>query len=278
MKKSKILIIFSVLIFLFSFASCAAAPEEPAENPVSEIIIEPTENSSVSSSSESAAESSVASSSASSSAPVAESSSASSSFAAEEEDSGYSALILVNPWNRIPEDYTVNLVTVQGKYKLDEKAAQSAIELVAAAKEAGYDMLLCSAYRTIEKSEELYNRKVTEFINAGYDESTAKTEAAKWVAPPGTSEHHTGLAMDLVSSDYWGFYSDLEHDYENFESFEWMYEHCAEFGFILRYPKDKQDITGITYEPWHYRYVGKEAAAYIMENGLCLEEYLDITE
>lgn len=274
MKKSKILIIFSVLIFLFSFASCAAAPEEPAENPIGEIIIEPAENSSVSSSSEPAAESSVASSSAS----AAESSSASSSFVAEEENSGYSALILVNPWNRIPEDYTVKLVTVQGKYKLDEKAAQSAIELVAAAKEAGYDMLLCSAYRTIEKSEELYNRKVTEFINAGYDESTAKTEAAKWVAPPGTSEHHTGLAMDLVSSDYWGFYSDLEHDYENFESFEWMYEHCAEFGFILRYPKDKQDITGITYEPWHYRYVGKEAAAYIMENGLCLEEYLDITE
>ena len=132
MKKSKILIIFSVLIFLFSFASCAAAPEEPVENPIGEIIIEPAENSSVSSSSESAAESSVASSSAS----AAESSSASSSFAAEEEDSGYSALILVNPWNRIPEDYTVKLVTVQGKYKLDEKAAQSAIELVAAAKVA----------------------------------------------------------------------------------------------------------------------------------------------
>ena len=82
--------------------------------------------------------------------------------------------------------------------------------------------------------------------------------------------------MDLVSSDYWSYYSDLEHDYEKFDSFKWMYENCAQFGFILRYPKDKQDITGITYEPWHYRFVGVEAATYIMENGLCLEEYLEI--
>ncbi len=189
--------------------------------------------------------------------------------------SNYDVLILVNPWNYIPEDYTVELEQVQGKYNLDVKAAESARALVAAAKEAGYNMALCSAYRTVEKSAELYSRKVKEFIGYGYSEADAKTEAAKWVAPPGTSEHHTGLAMDLVSSDYWNYYSDLEHDYEKFDSFKWMYEHCAEFGFILRYPKDKQDITGITYEPWHYRYVGVEAAAYIMENGLCLEEYLE---
>ncbi len=185
-------------------------------------------------------------------------------------------LILVNPDNYIPDDYTVELVTVQGKYQLDEKAAQSAKDLIAAAKEAGFDMQICSAYRTIEKSAELYQRKVQQYLDAGYIQSIAEVEAAKWVAPPGTSEHHTGLAMDIVSSDYWGYYSDLEHDYENFDSFKWIYEHCAEYGFILRYPKDKQDITGITYEPWHYRYVGVEAAEYIMENGLCLEEYLEM--
>ena len=187
-----------------------------------------------------------------------------------------SVLILVNPWNYSPEDYAPVLENVQGKYNLDEKAAESAKNLVAAAKEAGFNMLLCSAYRTVQKSAELYQRKVNEFLSAGYSEADAKTEAAKWVAPPGTSEHHTGLAMDLVSSDYWSYYSDLEHDYEKFDSFKWMYEHCAEFGFILRYPKDKQEITGITYEPWHYRYVGVEAAEYIMENGLCLEEYLEL--
>lgn len=193
----------------------------------------------------------------------------------EENISGYDELILVNPTHFIPEDYEPELETVQGKYQLDKKAASSAKELLKGAKDAGFDMQLCSAYRTVAKSAELYERKVNQYISAGYDEATAKTEAAKWVAPPGTSEHHTGLAMDLVSSDYWGYYSDLEHDYDKFDSFKWMYEHCAEYGFILRYPKDKQDITGITYEPWHYRYVGKEAAVYIMENGLCLEEYLE---
>ena len=187
-----------------------------------------------------------------------------------------SVLILVNPQNYIPDDYAVELETVQSKYQLDKKAAESARNLVAAAKEAGFNMALCSAYRTVAKSAELYQRKVNEFIGYGYSEANAKVEAAKWVAPPGTSEHHTGLAMDLVSTDYWNYYSDLEHDYEKFDSFKWLYEHCAEFGFILRYPKDKQDITGITYEPWHYRYVGVEAAAYIMENGLCLEEYLEL--
>lgn len=187
----------------------------------------------------------------------------------------YNELILVNPTHFIPEDYEAELETVQGKYQLDKKAASSARELLEGAKAAGFDMQLCSAYRTVSKSAELYERKVNQYIAAGYAEETAKTEAAKWVAPPGTSEHHTGLAMDLVSSDYWGYYSDLEHDYDKFDSFKWMYEHCAEYGFILRYPKDKQDITGITYEPWHYRFVGKEAAAYIMENGLCLEEYLE---
>ena len=187
-----------------------------------------------------------------------------------------SVLILVNPWNHIPEDYAPELETVQGKYNLDKKAAENARNLLAAAKEAGFNMQLCSAYRTVQKSAQLYANKVNEFIGYGYSEADAKTEAAKWVAPPGTSEHHTGLAMDLVSADYWNYYSDLEHDYEKFDSFKWMYEHCAEFGFILRFPKDKQDITGITYEPWHYRFVGVEAAKYIMENGLCLEEYLEL--
>lgn len=183
--------------------------------------------------------------------------------------------ILVNPTHRIPEDYSVNLVQVQGKYKMEEEAAKYAKELLKGAKAAGFNMQLCSAYRTIETSERLYKNKVNEYLALGYSNENAKTEAAKWVAPPGTSEHHTGLAMDLVSSDYWNYYSDLEHDYEKFDSFQWMYDHCWEYGFILRYPKEKQDITGITYEPWHYRYVGLEKAKYIMENKLCLEEYLN---
>ena len=281
MKKQLVFIIILSILIMVLASACSSEQGKTSVLPSgNDVILEPivssseseAESSSMSSSSEESVESSSSSSS-----EMQEESSVSSSSAPEEEapDNGYSTLILVNPWNYIPEDYTVELVNVQGKYNLDAKAAQSAIELLAAAKKAGYNMVLCSAYRTIEKSAELYNRKVKEFINAGYDEENAKIQAARWVAPPGTSEHHTGLAMDLVSSDYWGYYSDLEHDYENFDSFKWMYKHCAEFGFILRYPKDKQDITGITYEPWHYRYVGKEAAEYIMANGLCLEEYLD---
>ena len=199
-----------------------------------------------------------------------------SSHAEEVPKKDYGTLILVNPHNYIPEDYLYQGEKVQGKYDMDIKAAGSAKKLLEAAKEAGFDMRLCSAFRTVEKSAELYRNKVYQYMGYGYSEADAKVEAAKWVAPPGTSEHHTGLAMELVSSDYWNYYSDLEHDYEKFDSFKWLYEHCAEFGFILRYPKDKQDITGITYEPWHYRYVGVEAAKYIMENGLCLEEYLEI--
>lgn len=261
MKYLKIIAVAAALLML---ASCAADKEPTESSSTESVVITPEEQTGELSQSES-------------SLPEESSSSESEpeSKPAGGETADYGTLILVNPWNYIPDDYTVDLETVQGKYKLDKKAAFAAKELLAAAKEAGYDMQLCSAYRTVEKSAELYEKKVNAFLNAGYSEADAKTEAAKWVAPPGTSEHHTGLAMDLVSSDYWKDYSDLEHDYENYDSFKWMYEHCAEYGFVLRYPKDKQDITGITYEPWHYRFVGKEAAKYIMENGLCLEEYLE---
>ncbi len=249
-------------------------PDEPSESSSSEESSLPSESESSETSSEtsSISESSVPSITTSSTPEI------SSSAPEETFLKDYGTLILVNPWNHIPEDYLLETEKVQGKYKMDIKAAESARNLLDAAAKAGFNMQLCSAYRTVEKSAELYERKVNQYIGYGYSEADAKVEAAKWVAPPGTSEHHTGLAMDLVSSDYWNYYSDLEHDYENFDSFKWMYEHCAEFGFILRYPKDKQDITGITYEPWHYRYVGVEAAEYIMENGLCLEEYLEIVK
>ena len=263
MKKYKTLSLFLAALAVFSLGACSK--EEAGQNslpPESTVVLEPVEENTDSDFSDPEQ-----TSSSSEEEPVEH------VIPRPEDDS---VLILVNPWNYIPDGYEPELENVQGKYNLDKKAAESARNLLAAAKEAGFDMALCSAYRTVEKSAELYARKVNEFISYGYSEADAKIEAAKWVAPPGTSEHHTGLAMDLVSSDYWASYSDLEHDYENFESFKWMYEHCAEFGFILRYPKDKQEITGITYEPWHYRYVGTEAAQYIMENGLCLEEYLEL--
>ncbi len=291
----KVKIIFAILTAAVLVFGAACSKEEPPVDPIisgEDIIITPTEPSSESEPSDigeptAPYEPSESSEPETSSEPApstptssAQSESSASSETSEETKPGelkdYGTLILVNPTHYIPEDYKIELEKVQGKYNMDIKAASAAKEFVAAAKAAGFNMQLCSAYRTVEKSAELYAKQVKKFLNAGYGQAEAEKEAARWVAPPGTSEHHTGLAMDLVSSDYWGYYSDLEHEYENFDSFKWMYAHCAEYGFILRYPKDKQDVTGITYEPWHYRYVGVEAAKYIMENGLCLEEYLEI--
>jgi len=116
----------------------------------------------------------------------------------------------------------------------------------------------------------LYNNKVQEYLNAGYAQRTAEAEAGKWVAVPGTSEHNLGLVVDIVNQGYTGA---LEQYFEDSPTFTWLYENCADYGFILRYPKTKEAVTGIVYEPWHYRYVGEEVAHYIMDNDLTLEEY-----
>ena len=166
---------------------------------------------------------------------------------------------------------------VQG-YKFDSRIAGKVRELIAAAKEDGYSLAIVSGYRTMDRSRMLYANKIAEYQNMGYDEATAKVEAAKWVAPPGTSEHHSGLAMDIVSGDYYTKYSDLVEAFENEPEAVWLRENCARFGFILRFPKDKTEITGINYEPWHFRFVGEEHARAIMDQGLCLEEYLGETD
>ena len=103
---------------------------------------------------------------------------------------------------------------------------------------------------------------------------TAERQAAQWVARPGTSEHNLGLAADIVSADWYAQHDDLTADFDQTPAFAWLREHCADYGFILRYPLGKESVTGVTYEPWHYRYVGEEAARAIMDAQLTLEEYL----
>lgn len=186
-------------------------------------------------------------------------------------------LVLVNPTHKLSGDYDVELATVVGDYQLDARAVGDMQAMLAAAKADGYTLQVCSAYRSTERSRILYTNKVNQLVNSGLAPDDAAVEAAKWVAPPGTSEHNTGLAADIVSADYFTQYAELEHDFEKFDEFTWLYENCASYGFILRFPKDKQDITGITYEPWHYRYVGKENAQKIMEQKICLEEYLGVS-
>ena len=182
-------------------------------------------------------------------------------------------LVLINPAHAIEKELEMTFDEVQG-YKFDSRIAGRVRELIAAAKEDGYSLAIVSGYRTMDRSRVLYANKIAEYQAMGYDEATARVEAAKWVAPPGTSEHHSGLAMDIVSGDYYTKYSDLVEEFENEPEAVWLRENCARFGFILRFPKDKVEVTGINYEPWHFRYVGEDHAAAIMEQGLCLEEYL----
>lgn len=174
--------------------------------------------------------------------------------------------LLVNPDHLMPDDYSPTVVSVGGNYKLESKAAAAWQDMQAAASRDGVSLWIISAYRTLERQTELYQEKVEEYKNLGYNEGDAKIEAGKWVAVPGTSEHCLGYAADLCS---------LEENFENSDQFAWLQKHCAEYGFILRYPKDKVDITKISYEPWHYRYVGSNHAQVIMSQGLCLEEYLE---
>lgn len=178
-------------------------------------------------------------------------------------------LILVNDYNPVPASYenSAQMVTVSGG-SFDSRAADALRRMIQDG--AVYSIRGVSLYRPKEQQERLYNNEVAKWQGQGYELEEARTKAATVVKPAGYSEHNCGLAADLGGS---GNYS-LEQNFENTEAFRWLKAHCAEYGFILRYPKDKEDITGVIYEPWHYRYVGVETATYIMENNLCLEEYL----
>ena len=182
-------------------------------------------------------------------------------------------LTLVNDYNKAPdwcadEEFIVNY----GAGVLFDSRAHAALEeMVAAGRAAGIsDMRPQSTFRRISVQERLFNNKVNEYKRQGYDQADAEELANTVVKRPGHSEHHTGLAVDMGGS---GDFS-ITMSFENTAAFEWLSTHCQDYGFILRFPKDKEDITGVIYEPWHYRYVGKEHATYIMEHGLCLEEYL----
>ena len=180
-------------------------------------------------------------------------------------------LLLVNPWNELPEGFSVELRELGDGEAVDERAYPDLQAMLDDARAEGLSPIVCSSYRTREKQQELFVRRVGRLTAAGYSEQDAVTEAGKWVAVPGTSEHQTGLALDIISSSY----RVLDREQENTAEQRWLMENSYKYGFILRYPSDKSEITGINYEPWHYRYVGKEAAKEIYEKGLCLEEYLE---
>ena len=181
---------------------------------------------------------------------------------------------LVNGSHPLPEDFSVETVSVEhyDDRLFDARAVGHLNDMMKGAADAGLPLYLVSTYRSVKRQTALFNRKVNYYLDQGCDAETARREAAKWVAAPGTSEHNLGLAADLVSAKWYSSHDDLTEEFEQTPEFEWLAAHCAEYGFILRYPKGKTEVTGVSYEPWHYRYVGVEAAKHLTENGLCLEE------
>lgn len=180
-------------------------------------------------------------------------------------------LILVNPWHRIPEGFSVELTQLRNGHAIDKRAYPDLQKMMDDMRAEGLDPLICSSYRTSTKQQTLYNNKVNEYLSQGYSLAQAEEEAGKWVAVPGTSEHQTGLAVDIVDTSY----QILDERQEETAVQQWLMNNSWKYGFILRYPNAKRDITGIYYEPWHYRYVGKEVAKEIYEKGICFEEYLE---
>ncbi len=180
-------------------------------------------------------------------------------------------LVLVNPWNKMEEGYVPELKTLDNGMEIDERCYDDLMDMLDAVYDEGLTPVVCSAYRTQELQEELFDGQVTYFLNQGMSKDEAKKAAAKEVAVPGTSEHQLGLAVDIVDVTY----QLLDEGQENTAVQQWLMENSWRYGFILRYPTDKTEITGIIYEPWHYRYVGREYAKEIYDSGLCLEEWLE---
>lgn len=180
-------------------------------------------------------------------------------------------LILVNWENPLPEDFSIpRLTQLANGHAIDSRAYPNLQRMMDDARAAGLQPTICSSYRTWDKQEELFENKVQTLLAEGYGRAEAEERAAMWVARPGTSEHQAGLAVDIVDKSY----QLLDRGQEETAVQQWLMAHCAQYGYILRYPTDKSALTGVNYEPWHYRYVGAEAAAEIMERGICLEEYL----
>ena len=182
-------------------------------------------------------------------------------------------MTLVNAENPMQEGYVPELAEVENGYSVDARIAEDLNAMLAAARADGCQPQICSAYRSVEKQVQVFNDTVNSWINQGSSFWDAYQRTTQEVALPGTSEHGIGLAVDIVSNQY----AELDAKQAETKEAQWLQEHCYEYGFILRYPPEKQSLTGIIYEPWHYRYVGREMAQKIKESGLTLEEYLGKT-
>ncbi len=184
-------------------------------------------------------------------------------------------LVLVNRDHKLSSDFEPeDLVTFEGGCPIDRTCAAQLEKLIDAGEEAGYKYVLYSGYRTYTRQYNIYYNKVNRYKNQGYSEEEAIRLANRYNAPPGASEHQTGLAADVCIPSIINKYGELHDAYGETEEFEWFSAHAHEYGFIMRYQKGKEDITGYAYEPWHYRYVGVAVAKEIHQLGITYEEYV----
>lgn len=187
-------------------------------------------------------------------------------------------MILVSRTHPITEDYPVETkecgsATAINK-TLQTEAADAFLSMQAAAAKDGVDVRMQSGYRSVSYQKKLYDNKTQYYRDKGLSEAAAREKAAVIVNPPGCSEHNCGLAADLNSPEH----TTLDTGFADTAAFRWLCENAEQYGFILRYPKEAESVTGITYEPWHWRYVGAENAALLNQSGLCLEDAVAVLQ
>ncbi len=179
-------------------------------------------------------------------------------------------VLVVNPWNPLPEDYDPQLKESFGGVLVRADCDEALRQMLKDCQAAGHSVVICSAYRSQAFQEQIFQNRVQAYMASGYNYEEAVAEVATFTAVPGTSEHQTGLAVDIMDADY----QVLDDHQADMPAQKWLMAHCWEYGFVLRYPQGTTDFTGIIYEPWHYRYVGLALARELQEAGLCLEAYL----
>ena len=183
-------------------------------------------------------------------------------------------LILINKQHPIPDDYSFTLGSIKGDMKCDERVLNDLLAMLQGAKDDGISLIICSPYRDYSRQEMLFNRKIKIYIEKGLSYMEAYKVSSMTVTVPGASEHQIGLAVDIVCDHY----TSLNAGFGDTDAGKWLAENACEYGFILRYPLGKEEITGIEYEPWHFRYVGQTAATIIKEQKITLEELVENLE
>ncbi|MDE5938410.1 MAG: M15 family metallopeptidase [Lachnospiraceae bacterium] len=180
-------------------------------------------------------------------------------------------LVLINKQHPIPDDYDFKLGTFTSGMRCDERVIEDLLLMMQAAKKDGLNLVVRSPYRTSDHQEDNFNDRIKSYMRQGLSYMDAYKATSRVITVPGCSEHEVGLALDITSDTF----IPLLQGFADTEEGKWLEEHCHEYGFTLRYPSGKEYITGIEYEPWHFRYVGREAAAIMKAEELCLEEFWD---